>query len=1024
MGYSLSCFVKCQATKNILITGAVKDGLYCFDSLQLQSSPSSQSHSSVLLVTKRCTSSLFQLWHSRLGHPSPSIVNSVLKSCNYHQFTVSRDFHCASCAMSKTHKLPFTKSFTEYTKPLQLIHSDVWGPAPIVSSNGFRYFVNFIDAHTRFTWLYLLKNKSDVAKVFIQFKKMVELQFNHKIKMVQSDGGGEYTALKSFFNDNGIVHRISCPYTQEQNGVAERKHRHVVDMGLSLLHQASLPSQYWDEAFLTSTHLINRLPTPVLHHKTPYEALYHKPPTYSHLKIFGCSCFPNLRPYNSNNLQFRFVRCTFLGYNTHHKGYRCLDPNGRIFISRDVLFDETTFPHSVTSSPSSVPPSSSLSIPSHMPSIPLVPSTTSASILPCDLSNTNVSVFSAPLPCVSGAAGPSTLSASPTLSSEVSSSTRYLIPPHNTHLPSNLNTSSPTTSLSSTRYLLPPTTSSPTTSSVSKLVASKPHPPPPQAPPHRMTTHGMAGIFKPRVLTATREPTSVRAALSSPEWREAMSTEYKALLANHTWDLVDLPPGRRPIDCKWVFRIKQNPNGTVNCYKARLVAKGFQQKAGFDFREMFSPVVKPVTVRLVLSIALSNGWSLRQLDVNNAFLNGHLNEKVYMFQPPGFHTGSASTVCRLRKSLYGLRQAPRAWFDKLKFTLLKLGFVAAKSDSSLFIRKTSDSLLYLLVYVDDIILTGSNSEEVAKFVTLLHTQFALKDLGPLSYFLGIHVTPTTGGGLILHQTKYISDLLAKVNMHISKPQATPMVAGTKLLDSGSASFDDPHFYRATVGALQYICITRPDLAYSVNKVSQFMQHPRVDHWQSVKRIVRYLQGTRDYGLHLQKSSSPRLTALCDADWASDPVDRRSTSGFCVYFGSNLISWISKKQPVVSRSSTEAEYRALALVVAELLWVQALFRELCLPQPSSPPIVFCDNMSTVMLSANPILHSRTKHLELDLFFVREKVQQGSIHVTHISSKDQIADILTKPLPKSQFLFLRSKLNVQSSPLSLRGDEGST
>lgn len=295
-----------------------------------------------------------------------------------------------------------------------------------------------------------------------------------------------------------------------------------------------------------------------------------------------------------------------------------------------------------------------------------------------------------------------------------------------------------------------------------------------------------------------------------------MNDEFTALQKAHTWDLVPLPDGKQPIGCKWVFKLKQNPDGSISRHKARLVAKGFYQKPGFDFSETFSPVIKPVTVRVVLSIALSNNWPLKQLDVNNAFLNGDLHEEVYMSQPPGFHQGSSSIVCKLNKSLYGLKQAPRAWFAKLASTLTHLGFTCAKSDNSPFIRLTPTSILYLLAYVDDIILTGSCSKELSDLTSLLHSHFALKDLGDLNYFLGIHVTHQSHGKLLLTQTKYIGDLLQKVDMLGAKSLPTPMASNTKLLTSGSDLFSDPQLYRATVGALQYVCITRPDLAYSVN----------------------------------------------------------------------------------------------------------------------------------------------------------------------------------------------------------------
>lgn len=391
-----------------------------------------------------------------------------------------------------------------------------------------------------------------------------------------------------------------------------------------------------------------------------------------------------------------------------------------------------------------------------------------------------------------------------------------------------------------------------------------------------------------------------------------------------------------------------------------------------------------------------------------------------MTQPPGFHKGDSNMVCRLHKSLYGLKQAPRAWFSKLTSSLLSLGFVCSKSDNSLFIRKTNTSITYLLAYVDDIILTSSSNVELKQLITLLNKEFALKDLGDLHYFLGIHVTRPTSGQLHLCQHKYITDLLHKVNMLEAKPQPTPMAAGTKLTLDDTTKFDNPTLYRATVGALQYVCLTRPDIAFSVNKVSQFMHCPLLHHWQAVKRILRYLAGSTTMGLLLTKSSNTRLSALCDADWASDPTDRRSTSGYCVYFGPNLIAWISKKQPVVSRSSTEAEYRALALVVTELTWLRSLLTELHFPLSKEPPIIYCDNQSTVSLSANPVLHSRTKHLELDLYFVREQVQKNLISVTHISAVDQVADILTKPLPRSSFLHLRDKLKIRQAPLSLRGN----
>ncbi|MCH95277.1 retrovirus-related Pol polyprotein from transposon TNT 1-94, partial [Trifolium medium] len=364
-----------------------------------------------------------------------------------------------------------------------------------------------------------------------------------------------------------------------------------------------------------------------------------------------------------------------------------------------------------------------------------------------------------------------------------------------------------------------------------------------------------------------------------------------------------------------------------------------------------------------LTIAITHQWSIQQLDVNNAFLNGTLDEEVYMTQPQGFDNGDPSQVCKLTKALYGLKQAPRQWFERLQTTLLQLGFKPSKCDPSLFTFSNQGNTLYLLVYVDDIIIT---------------------------------VNHLSNGSLLLTQSKYIRDLLTRTNMLESAPVATPMQSTCKLSKTGSSALSDPFMYRSVVGALQYATITRPEISYSVNKVCQFMSHPLETHWVAVKRILRYLKGTIHHGLHLSPALSskvPVLKAFCDADWASDPDDRRNTSGAAIYFGPNLISWWSKKQPVVARSSTEAEYRSLAHATAELLWVQTLLTEL---QVSfAAPIILCDNLSAVSLAHNPVMHSRTKHMEIDLFFVREKVISKQLSVLHVPGTDQWADILTKP-----------------------------
>lgn len=374
---------------------------------------------------------------------------------------------------------------------------------------------------------------------------------------------------------------------------------------------------------------------------------------------------------------------------------------------------------------------------------------------------------------------------------------------------------------------------------------------------------------------------------------------------------------------------------------------------GVDNVETFSPVAKPITIRVILSIAVQFNWPITQLDVSNAFLHGHLLEDVFITQPPSFSDpNKPNHVCKLRKSLYGLKQAPPAWYEELHQCLLSLGFFASAADSSLFIQY-DQHITFLLVYVDDIVLTGNSPTHCQFLVKQLSSQFAIKDLGPLHYFLGleVHRSPTS---LFLSQAKYTSDVLTRFNMIDAQPTASPE-ASTKLDNFSGEPLPDPSSYRSMVGALEYLTWTRPDIAHAVNQVCQHMHTPRTPHLVAVKRIFRYLKDTPDNGIKFSKGTNT-LTIFSDADWAGCSIDRRSTTDYCIFLGNNLISWSVKKQSSVSRSSTEAEYRALALSVAEVLWLCFLFRDLKY-YLSQPPSFYCDNVSALALAVDSTIITR-------------------------------------------------------------------
>ncbi|XP_059070464.1 uncharacterized mitochondrial protein AtMg00810-like [Cryptomeria japonica] len=410
-------------------------------------------------------------------------------------------------------------------------------------------------------------------------------------------------------------------------------------------------------------------------------------------------------------------------------------------------------------------------------------------------------------------------------------------------------------------------------------------------------------------------------------------------------------------------------------------------------------------------------------------INALLQNGTWSLVPPKPHLNvvGCKWVFKLKKKVDGSIDRYKAWLVAKGFvdqegidygeTFSPVGFVGSKADTSLFIKRTTHSIVFMLVYVNDIIITGSTMACVQDLISQLQSAFAIKDLGSLHYFLGIEAlsTPT---GLLLSQRKYTLDLLKKTKMDGAKPVRTPICSQEKLSKFTGSAFSDPTLYRSVVGALQYLTLTRPDITFAVNKVCQFMQQPTDDHWNAVKRILQYLKETLSYGLQLSKSSPLTLNAFSDSDWAGCPDDRRSTSGYCIFLGPNLISWSARKQKTVSRSSTEAEYRGVAIATAELIWIQSLLSELRY-SPTTPPILWCDNLGATYLMANPVFHARTKHIEIDYHFVREKVANKGLAVRFISTQDQVADVFTKGLSSARFALLRDKLTVQPSTLTLRG-----
>jgi hypothetical protein len=456
-----------------------------------------------------------------------------------------------------------------------------------------------------------------------------------------------------------------------------------------------------------------------------------------------------------------------------------------------------------------------------------------------------------------------------------------------------------------------------------------------------------------------------------------------------------------------VWKNKEGENGEVVRKKSRLVAQGYSQKEGIDYEETFAPVAHLEAIRILQAFSVAKGFKMYQLDEKSAFLNGFLEEEVYVKQPPGFESvGFPHRVYRLRKALYGLKQAPRAWSGHLRGFLFSKGFEMSKVDKTLFLLRKGDDILIVQVYMDDIVFGGSSHSLVARFAEDMSKEIEMSMMGELQFFLGLQIKQAKEGTFV-HQAKYTKDILKKFKMDDSKPLSTPM-STTTALDTDEDGEPVDQEYQSMISSLLYLTTTRLDIQFSVCLCTRFQASPRTSHRQAVKKIFRYLRYTTELGLWYSASSSLLLFGFSDADFAGCRVDRKSTLGTCQFLGFALVSWSSRKQSSVAQSTTEAEYVAVASCCSQLLWITYTlndFGEEC----SHVPLV-CDSTSAISVAKNPVLHSRTKHIEVRCHFLRDNVEKGNIDLIHVPTEKQLAVILTKPLDQATFARLRGELRV--------------
>ncbi|GJY81077.1 putative RNA-directed DNA polymerase, partial [Tanacetum coccineum] len=1025
------CYIQDLNLVKTLGTGSEAAGLYLFDVEQCSKSVVGHANSTFVCHASK------QLWHSRLGHPADHVLY-VLSG----KIGLKYDKHvspCDICHKAKLTREPFPLSDHKSLVVGDLVHLDLWGPYRVVSRDGYIYFLTIVDDYSRAVWAYLLKTKDEVTFFIKSFVELIYTQFNKRIKVFRSDNGTEFVnnIFGIFFKEKGIIHQTSCAHTPQQNGIAERKHRHLLNVARGLMFQGGIPLNMWSECILTVVYLINRLPFSILSGASPYLFVYGKEPSLSHIRCFRCLCYSTVLN-NNDKFSFRSEKCILIGFSGVKKAYKLYSLETKnIFFSRDVTFYETIFPlkmkhESLSDKTVNHDYESELNLLNFFDNLndptPKVPSDD-------EREHSN---------------GDGNVRASHDVNSShpIDENATFATP-----LNENISTSKGQHSDSTGPRF-----------NVQSLCDAN-FGDEPQTVRKSDRVRNLPSKFNDYILPSNK---NLKEAILDKNWIEAMNNEMEAL------------------------------------YKARLVAKGLSQRDGIDFEETFSPVVKMVTVRCVISLAVHNNWPLFQLDVNNAFLYGDLHEDVYMdlppgyydpfktkvcygtfpkepartkedlprdnplvsvevlrydirrsksenkgivttemeqlprnrkpnkgnlkmememeipssgdvnaqrcdpsqddvrlclgddlkkaqdhsqrqaisprvvageieryksrlvakefsqrdgidFEetfspvvkmvtvsdlhedvymdlPPGYYDPSETKVCKLVKSLYGLKQAPRQWNEKLTSVLNENGFVQSINDYSLFVKHDNDVILVLLVYVDGIVVTGNNVEDISKFKNLLASKFKIKDLGSLKYFLGIEVLENKQG-LCLSQRKYCLELLSEHGLLACKHVTTPI-----------------------------------HISYVVHCLSRHMHSPLKSQFSAWLRVLRYLK------------QSPRR-------------------GVQVYHGNKLSL----------HAYSEAEYRCLASTTCEVLWIVNLLKYLGVEGMLLVPL-YCDSTSAIQIAANPVFYEKTTHFEIDVHLVREKVASGAISTVKIDSARNVANVFTKGLSIYQHTQFCLQLNL--------------
>lgn len=892
----------------------------------------------------------YQLWHRRYGHIGHSnlkrlVKENLVEGCK--NVNIDAAEFCEDCVKGKMTRLKFTER-TRAKRLLEIVHSDVCGPITPTSYDGKRYFVTFIDDFSNFVCVYIIERKDQVIECFREYINMTQTKFNRKLENLRCDNGREYCSndFRKLCKDNGTTIDYTVPYTPQQNGKSERFNRSIVEKTRSMLSESNISKTFWNEAVRTAVYIINRSPSASLENKkTPAEVWYGRKPDVSNMRVFGCSAWAHIPKQLRRKLDFKATNCIFLGY--MNNGYRLWDvKDKKVIISRDVVFNEK-----------------------------LNKKRDQEIIINEDEENVHIENINV-------------------MDNNLNEQDE---PQHNRDNDGENNNNN------ENRNVL----------GQNNNIQGRPKRG--IKPPERFRDYVMYMALD-AMSYVEQTPQSFEELNKRDDcknWLSAVENEIQAIEFNETWTPVIKPKGKEILDTKWVFSFKPWEVEMKDKYKARLVVRGFAQRKTFEYDEIYSPVAKMTTIRTVLIVANQCGHYINQMDVKSAFLHGEVKDDIYIYPPDGICCDK-DRVLKLRKAIYGLKQSSKCWNEKINTFLVQYGFVRSENDYCLYSKKNKKGYIYIVIYVDDIILSGLDKEEIDRCKSDLMNEFKMKDKGQIKNFLGLEIEYDKIEGIMkLGQKKYAESILRRFKFDNCKEVTTPMEQKLSLLINieKKEKIDCPNKpIRELVGCLMYLMLgTRPDLSYSVNYLSRYQDVAKEEVWTYAKRILRYIKGTVDIGLYYkrEKNAIP-LISFVDADWATDPNGRRSTSGFLIKVFDNTVAWITRRQNCVALSTTEAELISFCSAVQELCWYKKLLNDININ--TNQIVIYEDNQGCIALIKSPENNRRVKHIDLKFNYVCESLKSKNIIIKYIDTKNQQADILTKGLSSAQFIKIRKELGL--------------